>query len=129
MKQKKEWKHVGNVIPPICPYCQTMARLADSKEVYGRSYGRIYLCSNYPECDSYVGIHRGTKQAKGTMANAELRKIRIRVHHKFDRLWQSGEMKRAEAYGHLASLMGIPKGETHIAMFDLDQCRKALEVL
>lgn len=34
----------------ICPYCQSPARLADSAEIYGRSYGPIYLCK---PCDAY----------------------------------------------------------------------------
>lgn len=59
----------------ICPYCRAKAELRDSEFVYGdRNYGKIYVCSNYPICDAYVGVHKGTQdKPKGTLANAELR--------------------------------------------------------
>ena len=40
----------------------------------------VYVCTNYPRCDSCVGVHTGTKKPKGTLANSELRNKRIRTH-------------------------------------------------
>ena len=48
MKQKKIIR---------CPYCGGTAILRDASFVYGeKSYGgKVYVCSNYPRCDAYVG--------------------------------------------------------------------------
>ena len=50
MKQKKSIR---------CPYCGGTAILRDASFVYGeKSYGgKVYVCSNYPKCDAYVGVH------------------------------------------------------------------------
>lgn len=113
-----------------CPYCGSPVLLADSIEVYKvRSYGKIWLCSNYPECDAYVGCHQGTDEPLGTPANEALRRARNAAHAAFDPLWQCGGMSRSEAYRRLSVAMGIPKEKCHIAMFDEEQCREAVELL
>ena len=53
-----------------CDYCGREAEFVDSKIIYGRSYGKIYLCRN---CMAYVGVHKGTDKPLGRLANAELR--------------------------------------------------------
>ena len=50
---------------PVCPYCGAVSILTDSKVVYGKSYGMIYLCRNYPKCDAYVGVHKRTNEPLG----------------------------------------------------------------
>jgi ssDNA-binding Zn-finger/Zn-ribbon topoisomerase 1 len=80
-----------NEVPKVaCPYCGDQAILRDSAIVYhGRSYGLIWLCSNYPTCDAYVGVHEGTKKPFGRMSNAELREWKKRAHEVLDELWKS----------------------------------------
>ena len=53
-----------------CDYCGRQAEYVDSKVVYGKSYGMMYLCRN---CMAYVGVHKGTDKPLGRLANAELR--------------------------------------------------------
>jgi hypothetical protein len=116
---------------PVCPYCDTPAVLRGSTEVYGpgKDFGNLWVCGNYPRCDSYVGVHRDSPIAAplGTMANADLRKLRIKVHAAFDPLWKSGRMKRTQAYRLLSRLMGVP--QAHISWFNADQCLLALHRL
>lgn len=57
----------------ICPYCGNPTEYVDSSVIYGRSYGMIYLCRN---CRAYAGVHKGTNQALGRLANAELREAK-----------------------------------------------------
>ena len=40
-----------------CDYCGRQAEYVDSKVIYGKSYGMMYLCRN---CMAYVGVHKGT---------------------------------------------------------------------
>ena len=70
--QKKRKRNKPEVV--MCPYCGERAVYTNSKEVYGRSYGMIYLCR---PCDAYVGVHDGTAKPLGRLANAELRAAKI----------------------------------------------------
>lgn len=106
-----------------CPYCNKLSELVDSSEVYGKSYGYMYICW---DCKAYVGCHKGTVKPLGTLANAELRDLRKQCHAAFDPIWQSGKTRRKKAYKELSLLLGIPVQETHFAMFDKSRCLEAL---
>lgn len=67
----------------ICPYCGRSTEYVDSSVIYGRSYGMIYLCR---DCRAYVGVHKGTDQALGRLANAELREAKKEAHFYFDQV-------------------------------------------
>ena len=101
----------------------------DSKVIYGRSYGFIWLCA---PCKAYCGVHRNSADHAplGTLANEELRRLRKRLHRIFDPLWTSGKYTRNQAYRMLSdALGGIKKKECHIGMFDERRCREAIEKL
>lgn len=114
----------------ICPNCGGKGILEDSAKVYhGRSYGMMYICENYPQCDSYVGVHKGTPRPLGVMANGELRTLKKQCHERFDEFWKSGAMSRQKAYRKLQRLMNLPPQKAHIGMFSVEQCRQLLEKL
>ena len=106
-----------------CPYDGERAEFVDSKVVYGKSYGMIWRC---PKCDARVGVHKGSDQPLGRLADKELRNMKQKVHGVFDKLWEEG-MSRSEAYKWLAIQMDITREECHIGMFNLDRCRQAIE--
>lgn len=108
-----------------CPYCGGKTEYIDSAAIYGRSYGMIYLCKS---CRAYVGCHEGTAQAKGRLANAELREWKKKAHYVFDPIWQSKKMWRKQAYQWLSEKMGIPTDYTHIGMFDVEECKKVISI-
>lgn len=113
----------------ICPYCGAQAEYTDSKDIYhGHSYGMIYICR---ACDAYVGVHNGSDMPKGTLANAELRYWRRLAHAAFDPLWQSGAFyrRRNAAYSWLSEKMVLPKEETHIGRFDIEACKKLINII
>lgn len=111
-----------------CDYCGRETEYVDSKVIYGKSYGKIYLCRN---CMAYVGVHKGTDKPLGRLANAELRNWKKAAHAAFDPLWKYGRFRghRNAAYAWLAQKMGLPVEKTHIGMFDVGQCRKAIEII
>ena len=116
--------------PQVCPFCRSSVSLIDSAKVYGQSYGFIYLCNAYPKCDACVGCHPGTITALGTLANKELRKWRNLAHRKFDPLWQSGVFSsRQAAYKWLSKAMKLPLDKTHVAMFDIQKCQRAISLV
>lgn len=112
-----------------CPYCSKKAELKDSSVIYGKSYGLIYICSDYPSCDSYVGVHPGTTIPLGRMANKELREYKKKVHVLFDPLWKGKKIRRNEAYKRLSDALNLSTKECHVGMFDVETCKRAIEVL
>lgn len=109
----------------ICDYCGKQVRFVDSSIVYGRHYGKIYYC---PDCEAWVGVHKGTDKPLGRLANAELRKQKKIAHAVFDTLWRGKLNGRKRAYKWLAEHMGLPIEKTHIGLFDVDQCKQVIDI-
>lgn len=130
----------------LCPYCmKDTVYIKSSAGVYhGRDYGPLHICW---DCRAWVGVHHGGRRALGRVANAELRAAKSLAHKSFDALWkrkvQRGIMKdaglshgrnykcwknacRNKAYQWLSEAMGIPKHQTHIGMFDIEQCKRVV---
>lgn len=121
----------------ICPYCNTDARFVKGDVVYPHRpdlhHKRFWLCE---PCDAYVGVHRRNPRLQfngdeplGRLANAELRKEKQRAHSAFDPLWSGySPAVRSKAYVWLAEQLAIPIEECHIGLFDIEQCRRVIDV-
>lgn len=116
----------------LCPYCFKKTVYVDSSEVYDVSHGMIYLCR---PCKAWVGVHEGTNTALGRVANVELRSYKKEAHFYFDQLWQVKITKgftkgdaRTKAYSWLSNELVIPRQNTHIGWFDIDMCKKVVEI-
>ena len=86
----------------ICPYCGDKPEYVDSSAVYKRSYGMIYLCRL---CDAYVGVHKGTSNSLGRLANAALRQYKMEAHAAFDPIWREEIQKGLSKYEARTRLM------------------------
>lgn len=129
-KQKK--KH----LTVKCPYCGRQAILRDASYVYKEQTldKYLYVCSGYPECDSYVGVHANTLHPKGSLANGDLRHKRIETHRLFDAIWKNGIFSRKEAYRWMQDKFSLTSRQAHIGQFSdyrcdclMDECRKILK--
>lgn len=120
-----------------CPYCGQPPKMVTGEEIYPRlehlHYKNFWSC---PPCGAYVGCHDPNPRLKlngteplGTLANAELRKARSAVHAAFDPLWKRKRMNRTQAYQWLGQRMGLPPDQTHVACFNLVQCKLALNTI
>lgn len=119
-------KGTGKIVTgEICPYCKNPTEWVDSKVIYGRSYGMMFLCA---PCDAYVGCHNGGggRHSMGRLANKSLREAKKAAHSYFDKLWRSGGMSRKEAYAWLRLQMDIPAELCHIGMFDEKLCARVV---
>jgi hypothetical protein len=111
-----------------CPYCAGSAPLVTGEAIYPHRPDlfkkKFYLCK---PCNAYVGCHSTGSGEKplGRLANAELRREKQKVHAVIDPVWKSGNLSRKEVYAALAVFMGLQKHETHVGMFDIEQCKKA----
>ena len=114
-----------------CPYCGKEAVLKDSSIIYGHSYGMVYICSDYPKCDAYVGVHKNSSRMipLGRMANRELRERKKAVHSLLDPLWRNNLMSRKKAYSRLREGMDLDSDECHVGKFDEKACEKAMDVI
>lgn len=109
----------------ICPYCKQPSEYIDSKELYGVSYGMMYICR---PCDSWVGTHKSRPlEALGRLANKELREAKKEAHSYFDLLWKNKRYNRDKCYSMLSSYLQIPKDYTHIGMFGVETCKQVAQ--
>lgn len=113
-----------------CPYCGAHAVLQKGSFVHGDKSKEeyLYVCSNYPRCDAYVGVHAGTKIPKGTLANGDLRNKRIKTHKMFDKVWKSKLMTKKEAYRWMTYVMGLPCEMAHIGSFSDYRCDELTKI-
>ena len=107
-----------------------MAELIDSEDIYGKKYAgsKMWICR---PCRAWVGCHKGTIKPLGRLADAELRGWKVRAHKAFDPRWTGKEKKHAarkQAYAWLAGALGIKYADCHIGAFDVDQCRRVVEI-
>ena len=119
-----------------CDYCGVAAQVVTGKFLYPRrpdlAKHKFWYCE---DCQAWVGCHHNDiRQPKGRLANAELRKMKMAAHRAFDPIWMNGSWKgsrsrkRGKAYRMLADKMGITVDKCHIGMFNLDQCRKVIDI-
>lgn len=119
MKRKK------SVNAPKCPYCGKVSVLRDASFVYKDltgSYSRLYVCTGFPECNVYVGVHNGTNLPLGTLADGGLRRKRIHAHRVFNQIWQNDIMTKKNAYRWMQDVFCLREEHAHIAQFSEYMC-------
>jgi len=113
--------------PPLCPYCDVPSVLATGADIYpwrpDLESKQFYKCTG---CPAYVGCHADGRPL-GTPARKKLRGLRREAHEVFDKRWRTGSPEarrtwRKLAYHWLSLEMDLPQEETHIGMFDEEQC-------
>ena len=118
------------VTAKICPYCGCGTVIVDAKDIYGFDttiIGKFYRCLlNH---DHYVGTYPGGVPF-GRLADPELRRWKHLGHRKLDELL-SLKIFRSQAaeYLWLSHRMNLDRRYTHFGMFNVEQCRKAIELL
>lgn len=116
-----------------CPYCKSTVVLKSSLEIYRNDYGYVYVCSKYPDCNSYVGTHKHSLKPLGRLANKELRALKIEAHKYFDTIWryrrnQGFRKARSNGYKWLSEQLGLTIEDTHIGLFDIETTKKVIEL-
>lgn len=113
-----------------CPYCDRPTNKLNGRELYGSDAYADKMFIVCRRCNAWVGCHPNG-QPMGTLANASLRKARVRAHEQFDQIWRRQiterptlnlKLARHEAYRWLAKQMGLVVDQCHIAYFTEEQC-------
>jgi hypothetical protein len=112
-----------------CPYCQGTATKVKGSTIYRNN--PEFANNDYFQCKP-CGAHIGTYpdgRPRGGLATAELRWHRREAHRVFDPFW-IGEVNytRTEAYAALADALHIPFADCHISEFDLETCKRVIEI-
>ena len=112
-----------------CSYCSCSLTKVDWFDIYGTNkYPWFYWkCTNC--VDTYVWCHKWTSIPLWSVANKELRMLRNETHRHFDKLWKEEWMWRKNSYNWLSQKLWIEFDDCHIAMFDIDTCKKAIQLL
>lgn len=109
---------------PLCPKCGKEGVWCANEEVYGKRYGKSYMCYYCFDCDTYVGCHNNTREALGEMADKETRQWRMTAHSVIDPLWKSGKYKRKTIYKRLNEAFGY---EVHISQSSIELCKDIIK--
>ena len=125
MKKKKSF----NPSTIRCSYCGSSVTLRSPEGIIPefKPGTMLYVCRNYPACDSYVKVHPGTKLPMGSLANKELRTLRRKAHFHFDQLYKTGLMTREDAYEWLSSILVVPMGKAHIGQLGPYYCQQVID--
>lgn len=127
------------VKPIYCPYCGGTAYLKHKSEFLPQEKldnppkrapksEYLYVCKNYPECDSFVWTHPNTKIPYGNLANAELRRKRIFAHDCISSIVKLRMMSRNTVYRWLSSCLGYRRKYTHISQMNDVMCEKVIDI-
>jgi len=114
----------------ICQYCHEEAELVGGKTIYPHRFDlhhkAFWRCE---PCGAYVGCHPGTQKPLGILADEILRRWKSKTHAAFDPIWRGNrEMSRKQAYSWLASELKIHKSQCHIGMFNIDMCKRVINL-
>lgn len=116
-----------------CPYCYGKVKLTKYKNTKIPLHKKrkkddpVYVCENYPTCNSFIGCIPKTTEPLSDLADDEVRMLRGQAHKMFDSLWKTLEMTRGDAYRLMASMMGLSAEKAHIGRFNKDQCLLMIE--
>lgn len=124
-------KYLQPIAANGCPFCAdggSVVFTRNSIKYSGREYGDWPWCYFCLVCSAYVGCHPGTVIPLGTLADQPTLNARKEAHKAFDPLWKDGPFTRKEAYKYLAEQLGIQREDCHISWFNIDMCKKVVDV-
>jgi hypothetical protein len=104
----------------ICPYCGAKTVIKTLHDVLGNGdYStKVYTCSNYPGCDSYVRL---IGNLPVTLADKELRTLRQRAHYFMDKVLALNIMNSKEMYRDLRLFLNGK--EPHLSVLRKEDCQ------
>jgi len=110
-----------------CHDCGCGAKLINSKEVYGASYGLMWVCQNFPKCNNRVGCKKGTTTPIGELAGEDLRNLRKKIYEIIDTLFRTKKQNINQLYDEIGIKFGL--FPFRIGDLTVEQCHKVLEFL
>ena len=113
-----------------CPYCGAHAAFRPASVVHGKRAQpdeKLWVCSRFPKCDAYVGVHQHSNEPLGTLADKALRRKRMAAHRVFNQLTRIG-MSRKQSYKWLQAKFALNEDQAHIGKFSIYMCDEVIAV-
>ena len=114
-----------------CPYCSGKLIIRDADEIYTDkgSNEKLFVCSNYPKCDTYTRatLFNGKLTPVAIPGNKQLRNLRAEAHYYFDKISELGILSRTDSYKWLSERLELKYVHSHIGEFSEYQCIQTIE--
>lgn len=101
----------------VCPLCSAIAVLDNN--------ALMWVCPTHPS----MKVSNKEGKPMGNLADHRTRGFRVKAHKLLDELCDKSSMSKAQMYRWLGLKMGTDKKDTHFALFDQGQCKKAIRYL
>jgi hypothetical protein len=110
--------------PEVCRYCRSPVSLVSAEEVYpGMGLeAKLYFCEG---CGARVGVHEGTDDPVGYLADAELRRWR-RVLHEALRELRKPRFYQKSVHGLIREALGVPRERARVAMLSIGEVKNMI---
>ena len=106
-----------------CGECGAPMKLKESR------FGKFYGCVRYPACKGTHSAHQNSGKPMGIPANRETIEWRKKAHATFDPYVKEWFKNRREGYTFLKNVMGLPAKDAHISKFNIEQCKKLINII
>lgn len=116
--------------PSECPVCGGRVIFGKMKD-FGlkprdNQSGYCYICE---DCGRHIVTHKERhKDAMGTIAGGETKRLRRLCHEKMDALWETS-IQRKVLYHRMAKELGIREDDCHFGYMDKEMLERALSIL
>tara|TARA_R110000868_G_scaffold156404_1_gene383238 strand:- start:191 stop:577 length:387 start_codon:yes stop_codon:yes gene_type:complete len=124
---------MARLLKMYCCGCKqsVKARLTNGEEVYQHlpklAQIPFWICDT---CKNFVGTHhKSTNPTKplGVIATPEIKKLRILIHSKLDKIWKEKIMTRKKVYKKISDKMNFDYHTANIK--HLSEAEKVLEII
>lgn len=111
-----------------CPVCGSHAVIRDAKGICNNTPegARVWVCSRYPQCDTYIRTQPWSSKPLGTMAGPKLRKLRWLTHLYLDQVCNIGLISRKDLYPWIAEITNTPEKYAHIGYMGEYYCARVI---
>ena len=108
----------------FCPYCGAPAELRSASLLFPQSTKRVYLCSNWPDCDAHAFLGPDGNPV-GELITRSLRRKRLSLKTRIDNIVAQGT-ERIALYRFLSDSLGASFSLTAL---DEDECEQLSDLL
>ena len=135
--QKRTFRKKPEIYKPqtlTCPYCGAKAILRPVTYLFGTDINPgnssyFYVCTNYPDCNTYIGCYKNNFAPKGQLASPWLRYRRNVAHRYIDMITHKGIMTQENVYDAIACKLGLSPNQAHIRHSTDYSIEKIIEIL
>jgi hypothetical protein len=111
--------------PEVCRYCRSPVHLVSAEKVFPGTNlsANLYFCEG---CGARVGVHEGTGEPVGYLADAELRRWRRVLHQALDPLRREARWYPEPVHELIQDALDVPEERAHVAMLSIREIKNMI---